>query len=96
MDTTKRLSIFTIVSSKLSSIYKYFYMINFSISLSALISSPGKITIFGGDDIGYKKSVVEFTEGEWNKIGDLIWPRSAHNVINIGQETLIIGGGESS
>merc|ERR1711953_1474647 len=44
----------------------------------------------------HKNNVVEYSNGEWNKLGALVWSRSAHNVIRIGNSTLVIGGGESS
>ena len=40
------------------------------------------------------KDIVQFKDGEWTKLGDLLQARGGLGAIDYQEETLIVGGGE--
>ena len=42
----------------------------------------------------YVTDIVQFKDGEWTKLGDLLQARGGLGAIDYQEETLIVGGGE--
>ena len=49
--------------------------------------------IVGGyDGSAYSRTVAEFKNDQWRKLGDLTQGRQNHGSISIGQKTMVVGG----
>ena len=49
--------------------------------------------IIGGyDGANYSRTIAEFKNDQWRKLGDLTQGRQRHNSISIGQKTMVVGG----
>ena len=55
-----------------------------------MVSIDGRVMVFGGS---YNiKTVAQFENDEWEKLGDLRESRRAHNAIVFDGDILIVGG----
>ena len=60
-----------------------------SIGKTALVSIGGRVLVFGGYGL---KTVAQFENDEWTKLGDLLESRLGHNAILFNGDILIVGG----
>ena len=64
-----------------------------SIYYTALVSIGGRVMVFGGYASPSRiKTVAQFENDEWSKLGDLLESRRGHNAILFDGDILIIGG----
>ena len=52
--------------------------------------------IGGAQGLRYSRTIAEFKNDMWRKLGDLAKGRDCHGSISIGQRTMIVGGVTSS
>ena len=74
-------------------------MLNFSIYRYATAFTKEATVIIGGrtyeNGVGrYVSDIVQFKDGEWTKLGDLLQARGGVGAIDYQEDTLIVGGGE--
>ena len=59
----------------------------------AAVSFGNSVFIYGGNDgKAEMRTVAEYRNGEWNKVGDMLYKREGHNAILNGNIALIMGG----
>ena len=63
------------------------------ISYYSAASSPDAAYIISGyQDESYSKTIAEFKNNQWRKLGDLTQGRQYHGSISVGLRTMILGG----
>ena len=66
---------------------------NFSIYQYSTASTEDAVYIIGGSSSnGVVRTIAEFKNGRWSRIGQMEKPKSAHGSISFGQKTLIFEG----
>ena len=59
----------------------------------AAVSFGNSVFIYGGNDgKAEMRTVAEYRNGIWNKVGDMLYKREGHNAILNGNIALIMGG----
>ena len=59
----------------------------------AAVSFGNSVFIYGGNDgKAEMRTVAEYRNGEWNKVGDMLYKREGHNAVLNGNIALIMGG----
>ena len=59
---------------------------------STAATSDAAYVIGGYQDNNYSKTIVEFKNNQWRKLGDLTQERRYHSSISVGFRTMVIGG----
>ena len=58
-----------------------------------MVSIEGRVIVFGGWKYpSHIKTVAQFENDEWKKLGDLLESRGGHNAIVFDGDILIVGG----
>ena len=59
---------------------------------SAAATDEAAYIIGGNQGSNYSRTIAEFKNDQWRKIGDLTQGRHVHSSISVGQQTMIVGG----
>ena len=59
---------------------------------STAASDEAAYIVGGFDGSEYSRSIAEFKNNRWRKLGDLTQGRRSHGSISIGQKTMVVGG----